>query len=306
MEVSSTSWTTFATLLLLSLQLSRASSPVQDSRLKQLDAAGSVKRSQPLVNRLIGDEDQQESPSKAHFITPNGTIITAQQVSTASLPCEVLSLGDGVVTWFRRKDFHLLTVGHAVYSSDERFLVQAPMRSTQAQDWALQIRFVQERDAGLYECQLSTHPPSSLFVELIVVEARAEIEGGPEKYVKSGSRLKLTCHIRQNSVVPDFVFWYHDGRMISYEGAQGVTVLGDATSSTLIIERAQSSNSGNYSCAPSNIHPSSVVVHILNGEKPAAMQHSGGAALHWYSIPLLFIVECVFLLSAAGSLEEHL
>ena len=84
--------------------------------------------------------------------------------------------------------------------------------------------------------------------------------------MKSGSRLKLTCHIRQNSVVPDFVFWYHDGRMISYEGAQGVTVLGDATSSTLIIERAQSSNSGNYSCAPSNIHPSSVVVHILNGK----------------------------------------
>ena len=96
-------------------------------------------------------------------------------------------------------------------------------------------------------------------------EARAEIEGGPEKYVKSGSRLKLTCHIRQNSVVPDFVFWYHDGRMISYEGAQGVTVLGDATSSTLIIERAQSLHSGTYSCAPSNIHPSSVVVHILNG-----------------------------------------
>jgi len=267
---------------------------------------GSMKRAQPSVNHLIGDDDRQESSSKPRFVTPNGTIITAQKVSTASLPCEVVSLGDGVVTWFRRKDFHLLTVGHGVYSSDERFYVQGPMRSTQAQDWALQIRFVQERDAGLYECQLSTHPPSSLFIELVVVEARAEIEGGPEKYVKSGSRLKLTCHIRENSVAPDFVFWYHDARMINYEGAHGVTVHGDATSSTLIIDKAQSLHSGNYSCAPSNIRPSSVIVHILNGEKPAAMQHSGGAALHWYSVPFLFIVECVFLLSAAGSLEELL
>lgn len=33
------------------------------------------------------------------------------------------------VTWFRRKDFHLLTVGHAVYSSDERFHAQGPVRS---------------------------------------------------------------------------------------------------------------------------------------------------------------------------------
>ncbi|KZS19618.1 zwei Ig domain protein zig-8 [Daphnia magna] len=243
----------------------------------------------------------------ARFVTSNGTLITAQRGSTASLPCEVVSLGDGVVTWFRRKDFHLLTVGHAVYSSDERFHVQGPMRSTQTQDWALQIRFAQERDSGLYECQLSTHPPSSLFVELVVVEAHAEIDGGPEKYVKSGSTLKLTCHLRQSSVTPDFVFWYQDERMINYEGAAGVKVISDAASSTLIIERAQSVHSGNYSCVPYNVNPSSVIVHILNGEKPAAMQHSS-AALHWYSVSVIFIVECVFLKlnGVAGSLQEWL
>ncbi|KAK4028889.1 hypothetical protein OUZ56_021908 [Daphnia magna] len=34
----------------------------------------------------------------ARFVTSNGTLITAQRGSTASLPCEVVSLGDGVVS----------------------------------------------------------------------------------------------------------------------------------------------------------------------------------------------------------------
>ena len=83
--------------------------------------------------------------------------------------------------------------------------------------------------------------------------------------MKSGSTLRLTCHLRQSSVAPDFVFWYQDDRMINYEGAPGVKVMSDAASSTLIIERAQSVHSGNYSCVPYNVNPSSVVVHILNG-----------------------------------------
>lgn len=245
-------------------------------------------------------ESETSSPalftSVSRFLTTNGTVVIAQRGSTTSMPCEVVSLGDGVITWLRRKDHHLLTVAHVVYSSDERFHVQGPLRSSQTQNWALQIRFVQERDAGLYECQMSTHPPSSLFVELIVVEARAEIEGGSEKYVKSGSTLRLTCHIRQNSVAPDYVFWYHDGRMINYDETLGVSVSGDQASSTLVVGKAHSLHSGNYSCVPSNVRPASVFVHILNGEKPAAMQHSN-ALSRWSSAWLLLCVAMVTTLS---------
>ncbi|KAF0767348.1 hemicentin-2-like [Aphis craccivora] len=36
-------------------------------------------------------------------------------------------------------------------------------------DWTLQIKYVQLRDAGLYECQISSHPPKSIFINLKVV-----------------------------------------------------------------------------------------------------------------------------------------
>jgi hypothetical protein len=45
----------------------------------------------------------------------------------------------------------------------------AAVMSVRSQDWALHVRHARARDAGLYECQVSTHPPSSLFVELQLV-----------------------------------------------------------------------------------------------------------------------------------------
>ncbi|GLH01822.1 Limbic system-associated membrane protein, putative [Gryllus bimaculatus] len=73
---------------------------------------------------------------------------------------------DKTVSWIRRKDYRLLTVGLATYSSDDRFFT-AHVRGPQ--DWALHVRFAQAQDAGLYECQVSTHPPASLFTELQLV-----------------------------------------------------------------------------------------------------------------------------------------
>lgn len=44
------------------------------------------------------------------------------------------------------------------------------LRTTKSiQDWTLQIKYVQLRDAGLYECQVSVHPPASVFINLSVV-----------------------------------------------------------------------------------------------------------------------------------------
>ncbi|CAG7826923.1 unnamed protein product, partial [Allacma fusca] len=70
------------------------------------------------------------------------------------------------ISWVRHRDIHLLTVGRDTYTSDQRF--QA-VHKPHTDDWTLQIKYPQERDSGVYECQISTTPPIGHFVHLIVV-----------------------------------------------------------------------------------------------------------------------------------------
>nr|CAD7452520.1 unnamed protein product [Timema tahoe] len=70
------------------------------------------------------------------------------------------------VSWIRRRDSHILTVDRYTFIADERFqafLVEA------TDTWTLQIKYVQARDAGQYECQVSTEPKMSHFITLNVV-----------------------------------------------------------------------------------------------------------------------------------------
>jgi Immunoglobulin V-set domain len=60
----------------------------------------------------------------------------------------------------------LLTVGVSTYSSDNRFLVE---HTRHLGNWALRIKNVRKEDEGLYECQISSHPPQSIFVDLRTV-----------------------------------------------------------------------------------------------------------------------------------------
>ncbi|XP_037924960.1 uncharacterized protein LOC119660463 isoform X3 [Hermetia illucens] len=117
------------------------------------------------LNKETAYEDIYKSPM--YFGTENSTVITTQIGATAHIPCTIHNIGDGVVSWIRRKDYHLLTVGLTTYSSDERF---SATHLKHSEDWTLQIKFVQLRDAGIYECQVSTHPPTSIFLALNVVD----------------------------------------------------------------------------------------------------------------------------------------
>lgn len=99
----------------------------------------------------------------------------------------------------------------------------------------------------------------------------ATILGGPDLYVGAGSTINLTCAIHFSSEPPAYIFWYYNEHVLSYDSPRGgVSVItekgGDVTTSWLLIQTAQPSDSGEYSCKPSNANTASIKVHVLNGE----------------------------------------
>ncbi|XP_067143603.1 zwei Ig domain protein zig-8-like [Centruroides vittatus] len=217
--------------------------------------------------------------SRTHVVEPSSIRnVTAQVGQTAYLHCIVGSLGDRTVSWIRLRDFHLLTVALYTYTSDDRF---HPIHRQYSNDWMLQIKFSQPSDEGLYECQISADPSISHYVYLSIVVPKAKIPGASDLYVKAGSDINLTCIISQSPEPPSFVFWYHDNRMINYDSSKGDTTVqkasGDTAISRLTIRDAQPEDSGNYTCGPSNADATSILVHVLRGEKQAAVQNDAGS-----------------------------
>lgn len=97
----------------------------------------------------------------------------------------------------------------------------------------------------------------------------ASILGGPDLHVDKGSTINLTCTIKYSPKPPAFIFWYHHDEVISYDSNRGgvsvITEKGEVTTSYLLIQHAELSDSGKYSCSPSNADVASVRVHVLNG-----------------------------------------
>lgn len=79
---------------------------------------------------------------------------------------------------------------------------------------------------------------------------------------------------------PSFIYWYRGGNVINYSQRGGISVVTEKQTRTsrLLISRALPSDSGNYTCSPSSSDSSSVLVHVLNGEHPAAMQHGNSSS----------------------------
>ncbi|XP_063709860.1 protein sidekick-1-like [Culicoides brevitarsis] len=219
-----------------------------------------------------------ETPfAQPYFDNTTKREITATVGQSALLNCRVRNLGDRAVTWLRKRDLHILTVGILTYTNDQRF---QSLHTEGSDEWTLRITTPQPRDSGTYECQVSTEPKISQTFRLNVVVSKAKILGNSELFIKSGSDINLTCVALQAPAPPSFIYWYKGGRVINYSQRGGISVLTERQTRTskLVISRAMPTDSGNYTCSPSASDSASVLVHVINGEHPAAMQHGNSSA----------------------------
>ncbi|XP_058822137.1 basement membrane-specific heparan sulfate proteoglycan core protein-like isoform X2 [Topomyia yanbarensis] len=243
----------------------------------------------------------ENSMVQPYFENTTKRELTAIAGQTCQLHCRVKSLGDRAVSWIRKRDLHILTVGILTYTNDQRF---QSLHTDGSDEWTLRVTSPQARDSGVYECQVSTEPKISQSFRLNVVVSKAKILGNTELFVKSGSDINLTCVALQSPQPPSFIYWYKGGRVINYSQRGGISVLTEQQTRTsrLVIARASPSDSGNYTCSPSNSDSASVVVHVIKGEHPAAMQHGVNSADYAIKsqpvIGVLVVALCLHLLAS--------
>ncbi|XP_043670544.1 zwei Ig domain protein zig-8-like [Vespula pensylvanica] len=199
--------------------------------------------------------------------------------ATALLDCRVAMLAGRKVMWVRRNDDwgSLLTLGNMTHISDTRYSVSFQYPN----NWRLAIAGVRREDRGLYICQVNTHPPRMLVTNVtvlapdikIVDEARHELR---DRYYKTGSGIELLCVVRPScpdSKVPHPV-WRKSGESLSDRvDVYHINGSNEEVITKLHIERAKKTDSGEYACSVGQFSTTVVHIHVLNGEKQAAVHH---------------------------------
>ncbi|XP_050524072.1 hemicentin-2-like [Daktulosphaira vitifoliae] len=217
------------------------------------------------------------------FDGPNITNATARLGESAFLHCTVRNLQQRPVSWVRRRDWHILSSDVFMYTNDERFHV---LHADNADNWDLQIKYVQKRDAGSYECQVAMGTGiASHYFNLEVIVPIARILGREEYHVGKGSTINLICVIKNGSMLTHNVVWIHNGRPIDnstnnkndYREVKTEILQSDNTiQSRLFIRGASQAALGNYTCTAPNTEPDTVNVYVSEeGDNIAAIQRHG-------------------------------
>lgn len=218
---------------------------------------------------------------------PTSKNITVLAGQKAYLECRVRNLGAKRVSWVRHRDVQILSVDGNVFTTDKRF---NSLQSNQDDGrFTLMISRVRPSDEGIYECQISTKPTKSLFINLLIIIPSISILSDSAKHVEHQSALNLTCVM--NAVPSDGgqmwpkMVWYKDGKVIdNYVGGRGIISEKEANGSTvsnIYVGAATIQDTGNYTCeAPALATNASVNLHVLvDGESPNAWKSNTATTL---------------------------
>ncbi|KAH9508554.1 hypothetical protein Btru_052011 [Bulinus truncatus] len=113
-----------------------------------------------VLSSRVGQSSLMVSFSKSHLprdingktkILPGETNYTFKVGDVAELECPVANLGDRKVVWRLAANDTIFTIGDHIFTEDPRVAVKHNKGM-----WNLIIKDVQQRDAGLYECQISS------------------------------------------------------------------------------------------------------------------------------------------------------
>ncbi|CRK98027.1 CLUMA_CG011396, isoform A [Clunio marinus] len=168
----------------------------------------------------------------------SGTLQVGFHEGTESiLNCRVGMLKDKTVMWVRRTvdKVSLLTVGNITYSGDPRIKVMFIYPN----NWRLSINPISPDDAGLYMCQVSTHPPRVFATNLTVLAPAIRLvdEMGHEvsdRYYKLGSSVDITCQVALSflNTIPSPTVNYND-RFLSSLTTTTTTTTSSSTTTTI-------------------------------------------------------------------------
>ncbi|XP_026727649.1 hemicentin-2-like [Trichoplusia ni] len=249
------------------------------------------------VKNTYFDHDRKYGPSFEDAPDGNITKITVQLGEDAHLNCRISLLQDKTVSWVRRRGKdempELLTVGAVTYAHDNRVTVARRYPG----NWRLLIREVKPDDEGVYECQISTHPPrvSRTYLHINTPQVWVVDEAGApllEKYYEAESTLALLCRARHVET-PAMLTWLHEGRALNADTTRGgISVKTEqvpgGADSQLRLARVNSSDAGNYTCAVRGARSHTVSVHVLN--ESLAELHAGTESLHPPTVTTLILL----------------
>ncbi|XP_023334072.1 zwei Ig domain protein zig-8 [Eurytemora carolleeae] len=186
------------------------------------------------------------------------------------VPCTVRQVGSKQVSWIRKRDAAILSVGKFVFSSESRITVD--VHSTM-DTWNLIIRQAELQDSGVYECQISDSPKLSKLVYLHVKVPELRIAGEKEVYAKAGSTVQLKCYVQSTATSHWTIQWFYRGK--GEENFSANSNMG-SNKGTWTLNSVSESDAGDYMCTATRLKPVYIQLVILPGERFAeAMVREG-------------------------------